>query len=156
MREISGYTIFCEDIRREENNQSSYIGVYNGNFILIDEEIDVLPRLAVVVHLSLSAELKGKTPTIRLYLADEHNEKKLLAEERLPKVPESRNGGKRLNAILNISLEGLKVTAGSKFSVLACVDDGEDTGLGSIRVILDRNLELMRDDKIDPKDNPSS
>jgi len=46
-------SIFCDDVRREEGNKLSYMGVYQGN-LLVPEFPIVLPRLCVAVQMRTS------------------------------------------------------------------------------------------------------
>lgn len=46
-------SIFCDDVRREEGNKLSYMGVYGGNLLVPNFPI-VLPRLCVAVQMRTS------------------------------------------------------------------------------------------------------
>lgn len=45
----SGYTLFCDDIRREFNGKLTLVGTYTGMMFIVGEAPVILPRLSLLV-----------------------------------------------------------------------------------------------------------
>jgi hypothetical protein len=71
-------TIFCDDVRREEGNKLSYMGVYTGN-LLVPSFPQVLPRLCFAMTMTVPAATELNELKFRLYKDDE-----VLAEQEVP------------------------------------------------------------------------
>jgi len=69
--------IFCDDIRREEGNKLSYMGVYGGN-LLVPSFPQVLPKLCIAIKMTTSPSPPGQL-IFRLLKDDE-----VIAEREIP------------------------------------------------------------------------
>ena len=59
-------TIFCDDVRQENGNKLSYMGVYGGN-LLLERFPAVLPKFCSVISLRLPVATRSKS--VRFHLA---------------------------------------------------------------------------------------
>src|SRR5690606_11754643 len=84
--DISGHVIFCDDIRREVNGQSSYMGVYSGP-VRMERDEETLPLFCVVVYLSFPSALTGKIPVVWIEKTTSENNTIELAKGDLPPIP---------------------------------------------------------------------
>lgn len=145
MRNIYGYVIFCEDIRREFNNQSSYIGVFSNNIELFQIDETTMPRLSTVIHLFLPSEMAGQVPTVRVLKSDAKNVETTLAAEETGEIPEHPQGkSARLSVQINFRFEGIPLSAGDRISVSVQVGDAS-TVLGSIKVVKTESVDMAWD-----------
>jgi hypothetical protein len=62
---LIAYTLFCDDVRHEQGNKYSAMGVY-GNMLLIDGESQVLPKFVAMTVLEIPWRLGGVTGHISL------------------------------------------------------------------------------------------
>jgi hypothetical protein len=54
-----GYTIFCDDVRQENNGKFLYIGVYTTEMIIYGQPPGLLPTFAAIVHYAERADEQG-------------------------------------------------------------------------------------------------
>lgn len=62
---LIAYTLFCDDVRHEQGNKYSAMGVY-GNILLIDGESQVLPKFVAMTVLELPLSVRGVNAHISL------------------------------------------------------------------------------------------
>lgn len=62
---LIAYTLFCDDVRHEQGNKYSAMGVY-GNILLIDGESQVLPKFVALTVLELPQSVRGINAHISL------------------------------------------------------------------------------------------
>lgn len=62
------YSIFCDDIRNEEGNKRSYIGVYGSNIVFSGEAPQQLPKFCIVANLVSSIADAPQQISISVYV----------------------------------------------------------------------------------------
>jgi hypothetical protein len=125
---------FCDDIRREEGNKLSYMGVYGGN-LLVPSFPQVLPKLCIAIRMTTSPSPPGQL--IFRLLKDEE----IIAESEIPsdvltRMPsvESDSSETPMHVVATVfQLFPLDLTGPCKFRARA-ICDGEEFKGGSLIV----------------------
>ena len=79
-----GYTLFCDDIREETNNKTSYIGVYNGELNFYMPFPATLPKFCIAAVYYQPSTDEACPVTIKAIIQPEEGEEEVLVEGTLP------------------------------------------------------------------------
>lgn len=151
----SGYTIFCEDIRHEDNGKAIFIGVYNGDIVLpSDSEFPATLR-SLAFHISYMERPDESTDLVEflIYLPGQHNEparripifsgpRPPVSTDMVSDRPESEGRDPILSLRVNVVVSPIELQQTGEIRVRAQVGD-DVVKLGSLQVRL-----------ADPTDNP--
>ncbi len=136
-RKLSGYTIFCDDIRQEVAGKTSYIGVYQDNLVTNAPFPMALPKFGISITVFYSPVKSKKVGAIpfRVFLPGEDapalEGAMPLPELVAPADAEAKTPVIRMTA--HLILAPLQLKGPGKVRVEAMID-GLSTELGRLRV----------------------
>lgn len=73
--DISGYALFCDDIRMEVGGKASLIGVYNGHMYVNQDFPITLPKIGIQITVSQRKELFTPNMTLQIFLPGDPDQK---------------------------------------------------------------------------------
>ncbi len=135
--------IFCDDIRKEEGNKLSYMGVYTG-FLGVTSFPAVLPRLCVALTLRLSPDMVPINELrFRLCIDDAVSAEFAVPAEALAnsKLTASKIGDDRFAQFATI-FQMFPVQLSGPCSIRArAICDGEEIKGGSLTIVEQKDME---------------
>jgi len=112
--------IVCDDVRREVDNKSSWIGVYPGRVIIVDKFPATFPKLCFVY---LLAEGYG-TFAVRHRLLGPEGEEVFISEEGELRIP-----SEQLSVSLSITCAPVRFESQGTYLAQLVMDDAPDSAL---------------------------
>lgn len=129
------YSIFCDDIRYEVNNKSSYMGVF-GNLMYLPSFPAVLPKLCIAITANTSTDAPFKTLSFKgnigdnlLFDIDLNEDQVMQANQNQGAIDEPR--GYMAQAI--VALSPLHIQAPGKLQI-SVIADGEEIECGGLQI----------------------
>ena len=135
-----GYTIFCDDIRREIGGKNTYVGVYNAELIVQSSPPIIIARLALAITYHEKVDEDSKPVEIRVYFPGDadHNPRfsAMLPEDfrkTVPVLDDTAQTDAMVSVTSYLNLSPVELNAEGIIRVRAYRGDDE-IRLGSLRV----------------------
>jgi len=140
-----GYTIFCDDVRQENNGKQIFIGVYNADMV-VESLPALLPSFSFVIRYQ---EMKGESELpVKIVITVPNPDDQMIFEADLPRdafklaapAPDAVQGEMMTAINLASSIVGLVITHLGRIKVRAYRGDDE-IRLGTLRIRLKSEWE---------------
>ena len=133
--DVFAWTTFCDDVRREEGNKLSFLGIYATELFLPSFPVQ-LPKLCFVMTVRVPVERELHSLLFRLYRDDELISEAAAAPAALQRPMDLPAGDDAPTWVLVtnvLQMFPIQFTAPCAFRVVAVVD-GEEVKAGKLRV----------------------
>lgn len=128
------FAIYCDDIRREEGNKTSYMGIYGADMVVAAASPINIPKLCIAVHLIVPTDLVFKEA--ELSLLEEHaDETRMLANARASfQSSDLELPGDVVKLVFHLVLAPYLATDSTILKAKVTLDDGQELRAGGLRI----------------------
>jgi hypothetical protein len=132
-KERGVWAIYCDDIRHEQGNKRSYMGVYSGVMFVPQVPI-VIPRLCLIVSVTTPIKRPFKYIKVKVAMGDEQISESVVAETDMARIFRDVAKQKGPVTLEHVKLEAevaispLKVEKESSLKIRVETDEGEIKG----------------------------
>lgn len=128
--------IYCDDIREEVGNKSSYMGVYSGELTVPNAPV-LLSKLCIVARATTDIDDPFESLEVRIVAVNGENEIEILSTGSIPlpaEQPQLDGGQTRMLAQMNFMLSPFQITEATTLRVKAITEREELRGATALRI----------------------